>query len=633
MDEIIELIKTYRLHLHTIPEIAYKEIVTREWIYDTLRVMGMDDLCYYSGGIIGIIKSTVNSNRKHIGIRAEMDALNIQEVDDKQCRSHISTNPGKMHACGHDGHMAIVLGVAKYFSINKDKFEGSIYFLFTPAEECGAGCEKMVKNGLFRKFPIREVYAVHNWPDLDLGKIAISDHTIMCGDSEIFVTIRGKGGHAAIPENVINPIKYINIVTNFIEKITLNSDIVMTPTQIKGFSDINVVPTEIVISYSLRYPTKEARNIIYDKLDNINDIKINGIKFCVECKEGYIPTINDKTCAGWCKDVVKNMDIAEYVQTEASKCSEDFGYLLEKIPGCYVFLGVKDDCHTVSLHSNTFDFNDKSLKIGLEYFVNLLIYRMQPKIKMGFIQVPTDIVLQDEIHDLLSQLDYIDFECKKMESEKQLKIEKDSLMKLTDSLKNTSRDFIKSDCDIISLCCTSLSFIIGSDTIKNTMKTTPINTNTTKTINDMASALVSAIKTVSTCKPIYLLTPYVDEVHQEMVKFLTNNDIYVEISKNLGINDDYKVSEMTPNDIKSIVNQVINRTNDSDNECEVFVISCSAMRCTGLGFIDELEKEHPKTTFITSNQATLWKALHMTHNDTNRSNIKNIKGYGKLFNF
>ena len=376
-------LQQYRHHLHSIPELYFQEHKTSIFIAKTLTDFGLDYV--HTGiiktGVIGILKSG-KSDLPNIAIRAEMDGLPICE---KSQLKYKSTHEGLMHACGHDGHMAIVLGIAKYFSQHRNEFQGTLYFLFTPAEEEGAGCQYLLEDPIFQSLNIQEVYALHNWPEFKVGQIGIAEGAIMSGDNEFTVTIIGKGGHAAMPQNSINPLLYINQITSDIEKIQIefSNQVVLTPTQILCDNAINVIPNEISIKGTFRYSSIETEKKIIDKLNCLGNNINNKISVKTTVKHGYIPTINDIQCAKFCKKIVQNkMPSCKLIDVQKpSMASEDFGYLLQNIKGCYVWLGSNSPLTPHKLHTNKFNFNDQLLDIGFKYFQQIIFEKLKPKIQ------------------------------------------------------------------------------------------------------------------------------------------------------------------------------------------------------------------------------------------------------------
>ena len=482
-----------RQYLHTIPELSFQEYKTSKFIKEKLESFGIETYTICNTGIIGVLQSKVNKDCINIGIRADLDALPIEEINNVE---HKSSHSGCMHACGHDGHMAIVLGVAEYFSKTMN-FLGTIYFIFSPAEEEGGGCKKMLEDPLFNAFKIDEIYGLHNWPELEIGKIGVSDSIVMAGDDNFSIEIVGKSGHGAMPQFAINPIDYITDVLDYLKELQNLYDVILTPTNVSGGDCYNVIPDSVIINGTFRYLSKEERENVLYKLNNVN---IDGININVTIIDGYPPTINNKECAQYCKKIVNNMnDVTLYDITTSSMATEDFSYLLEEIPGCYVWLGSKDDKHQAGLHNANYDFNDKILDIGFEYFKNIIINKSKfnpNPVFLGFIQVPTDYTLDVEINGILSQIDYIKWRLLKLPSVNDPNINSDMFHKLKDKIRETSSNFIPQPNDeniygtinVISLACTSMSFVLTPKVVHD-----EIRAGYPTIANDMASSVLNAI--------------------------------------------------------------------------------------------------------------------------------------------
>lgn len=618
----------YRNHLKNIPELYFREIKTSEYIDEKLTSFGLEvHKNIAKTGLVGILKSNNENPERNIAIRAEMDALPMEN--------------GNRHACGHDGHMAIVLGIAEYFSKNRNSFGGIIYFIFSPAEEDGAGCNEMLKNDFFNSLGIQEAYALHNWPDLKVGQIGISEGVIMAGDDNFCIRIIGRGGHGAMPEHAINPNNYIGRIIKKLKEIANRNKVILTPTGINGGTAFNVIPDLVTIKGTFRYLTKETKEKVLLELKNI---KIEGVVIETQIIDGYIPTINNKECAKYCKKVVRDMIGTELIKiTRPSMATEDFSYLLEKIKGCYVWLGTGDPEHLHKLHSNNFDFNDKVLDIGFNYFRNLVLNRLpiksfknQPIFKnnlifLGFIQLATDYTLDMEISGVLNQIDGIGWRIKKLPFIGGFTdINKSTFKKLKDELKNSATGFGEDTkygkLSLVSLACTSMSFILGREIIDQELRkgyNVPTNDTTTSILAVMNKiSIVLKLKNIN----ISLLTPYIDKIHDKYRRLMKHVGCNIMVERNLNLQNDSLTSSVTNESIEKIIDEMITINSD----IHIFIIVCSALNVTNYGFIDKMEKKH-SIYFITSNQALLWNSLNLALPDGKKDLIKNVKGYGRVF--
>ena len=637
----------YRHYLHSIPEINYEEFKTSEYIYNKLIEFKLEVVKDIAGtGVIGILESQDGNKSKNIALRAELDGLPIQE---NNTFSHKSLHKNKMHACGHDGHMAILLGVAEYFSQNRTLFSGIIYFIFTPAEEEGAGCKLLIDNDYFKSLEVQEIYALHNWMELNVNEIGISDNVIMGGDDNFSIKIIGKGGHGAMPEYSINPNNYIGRVINNLKEIekSISEKILLTPTNIISGDTYNVIPEYAIINGTLRYLSRNNRN---KAISMLNKITYPDILIEIKIIEGYIPTVNNKECAKYCKDIVNNMNIKLINIENPSMATEDFSYLLDKIKGCYVWLGSNDNNHINKLHTVNYDFNDNVLNIGYTYFKKLIYSRLPqlnsskssiislPTFKknlifLGFIQVPTDYTLDMDINDVLTQIDGIGWRIKKLPNIGCININKENFEKWKNELQSCASGFVYNSkynyggLSLLSLACTSMSFVLGKKVIDEELKKGyNIETNDTTTSILNAINLISHTKNTKKIK-VSVLTPYIDDIHQWYLKLLNDNNCQIIVDHNMNLANDSLTSSVTEQSLLKIIEEMISINSDID----AFLIICSALNVTKKGFIDTLEHIHEGLYFITSNQALLWNSLKMALPKDHMYKINNVKGYGKLF--
>ena len=368
----------WRRDLHKIPEIGLKEYKTSSYIKDKLKGWDIEFKDGYADtGLIAWVKGSKGDSKKSIGLRADFDALPMSE---KNNFDHKSSNEGMMHACGHDGHTSMLLGAVKYLKENND-FDGTVYFIFQPGEEGFGGGEIMINEGLLNDFNIDEVYALHNWPELPLGHFGVSTGPMMAAVDEFDIIVKGKGGHAAIPDLGVDPViiaaQIINAVQTIISRVTSPIDkALISITKVDAGSAYNVIDDEVFLGGTVRTFKEKTRILIQNKLnDTAKGIaKANGGDVEFIYKPGYPPTINTKDESIFASEVAKNLVGDKNVVTdiEPSMGGEDFSYFLNKKPGSYLYIGQKDENHKAHLHTTKYDFNDNLLPIGVNFWVDLV---------------------------------------------------------------------------------------------------------------------------------------------------------------------------------------------------------------------------------------------------------------------
>ena len=380
INQMLNEMKSWRQDLHKIPEIGLEEYETSKYIKNKLKEFNINFKEGYSNtGLVAWVKGNKGNSNKSIGLRADFDALPMPE---KNNFDHKSTKDGMMHACGHDGHTSMLLGAAKYISENND-FDGTVYFIFQPGEEGFAGGKKMIEDGLFDDFSIDEVYALHNWPDLPLGSFGVNSGPMMAAVDEFDIIVKGKGGHAAFPQLVIDPIIVASQIVTAIQTIISRSTdpvdkALISITKIHGGTAYNVIDDEVKLSGTIRTFKPETRSFIEKRIEEIaNGIaKAHGAGANIEFDliNKYPPTINSKKESEFAAKIAKQMVGEENVNTniDPSMGGEDFSYLLNKKPGSYLYIGQGDENHKAHLHTTKYDFNDNLLPIGVNYWVNLV---------------------------------------------------------------------------------------------------------------------------------------------------------------------------------------------------------------------------------------------------------------------
>ena len=371
----------WRHDFHAHPELNFDLNITSAKVAEILLSLGLD---VYEGigkkGIVAVLKNGDSS--KSIGIRADMDALPVNE--ENNC-TYKSTHEGKMHACGHDGHTAMALGAAKYLAETKN-FDGTVYFIFQPDEEKTQGAQAMIDDGLFEKFSIDEVYAFHNLPGMELGHFATRAGTITASESLFKIELMGQGGHSALPHMGIDTITVGTQIITALQSIVsrkLNPAMngVVSVTKFESNGNENILPGYSLISGDARALSPEANQIIERSMRDIvqGTARAHGI----DCKFEYITrtnmTINTKEQAAIASKVAEDLFGEKRVDgnCDPKLFSEDFAQMLMVKPGCYVLIGNGvDGPHGQSLHSSTYDFNDKLLVIGSTFWSKLVEKRL-----------------------------------------------------------------------------------------------------------------------------------------------------------------------------------------------------------------------------------------------------------------
>jgi len=373
-----------RRDLHAHPELCYEEQRTADVIAARLEDWGIPVVRGLGGtGVVGIVKNGTSS--RAIGLRADMDALPMQELN---TFDHASRHPGKMHACGHDGHTAMLLGAAHYLSRHRN-FDGTVYLIFQPAEEGGAGARRMMEDGLFDQFPMEAVYGMHNWPGLPAGSFGVIPGPMMASSNEFRVIVKGKGAHAAQPHRGIDPVMvavqiaqaWQTIVSR--EKNPLETA-VLSITQIHAGSATNVIPDAAEMIGTVRTFSTEVLDQIERRMEQMANGIATGFNAQIDFnfKRNYPPLINHPDQTAFAVEAMRAVVGAANVNTavEPTMGAEDFAFMLQAKPGCYVFIGNGDGEHRAGghglgpcqLHNGSYDFNDQLLPIGASYWVRLV---------------------------------------------------------------------------------------------------------------------------------------------------------------------------------------------------------------------------------------------------------------------
>lgn len=373
----------WRHTLHRCPETGFEEKQTSDFVAQVLSGLGLD--VHRGIGGTGLVANlAVGTGKGVVGLRADMDALNIHEA--AVGRAHASQIPGKMHACGHDGHMTMILGAAKLLSERRD-FNGTVRFIFQPAEEHGRGAKTMMREGLFERFPVDEIYGAHNMPGIPAGHIATRAGGIMASEDNFVISIKGRGTHAARPHMGIDPIVIAAEIVLALQTIVSRSldpgaPAVVSCTEVFTDGIRNAVPTHVTIKGDTRSYTPDVQMVLEKRMREICEgiCKAHGADCTVEYTHEFAPTVNWAQCVSVAISAATNVAGAERVDTNVQPMmiSEDFGAFLQKIPGAFVFIGNGDQGQgSTPLHNATYDFNDEVLSIGARYFAEIPRLRLQ----------------------------------------------------------------------------------------------------------------------------------------------------------------------------------------------------------------------------------------------------------------
>ncbi len=392
IDQLVEQapgIAALRRELHSYPELSFQEVRTADLVARQLTAWGIPHHRGLAGtGVVGIVQN--GSSPRAIGLRADMDALPLQEFN---TFAHASQHPGKMHACGHDGHTAMLLAAAQYLAEHRN-FDGTVYLIFQPAEEGGGGAREMVQEGLFTRFPMDAVFGMHNWPGMPVGQFAVSPGPVMASSSEFKITIHGKGSHAAMPNMGIDPVPIAaQMVLAFQTIISRNKKPidagVVSVTMLHGGSATNIVPDSVELQGTVRTFTLEVLDLIEDRMRQMADslCAAFGARCDFEFARNYPPTINHAAEAAFARQVMATIVGPDnVVLQEPTMGAEDFAYMLQAKPGAYCFIANGDGGHRAmghgagpcTLHNPSYDFNDDLIPLGATYWVRLAEAWLQP---------------------------------------------------------------------------------------------------------------------------------------------------------------------------------------------------------------------------------------------------------------
>lgn len=372
--------KVWRRDLHRHPELQYDVHRTAGLVADLLRQFGCDRVVTGIGrtGVVGIVKGQRATATQGIAIRADMDALPIEEAVNRPYRSGI---PGRMHACGHDGHTAMLLGAAKYLAETRD-FEGTAFFVFQPAEEGGNGAEAMLQDGLMSRFAIDEIYALHNMPDIPVGHFAIRPGPILAASDQFRVTIVGKGGHAARPHETVDPVLIAaHLITMLQSIVSRNVDplqsAVVTVGALNTGETHNVIPQSATLLGTVRAMDEANRNKCELRIREMTAAvsSMFDASASIEYSRGHPVTSNHHGQTAVIKQAAVDVSGSDSIDDPTTPLmgSEDFSFMLQVCPGAYIFLG---NGESMPLHHPEYDFNDEAIPYGIALWVRLIERRL-----------------------------------------------------------------------------------------------------------------------------------------------------------------------------------------------------------------------------------------------------------------
>jgi hippurate hydrolase len=374
--DLADEITAWRRDFHENPEILYETVRTAGKVAELLESFGVDEVTTGIGrtGVVGVIKGRNGGTGRTIGLRADMDALPIVEATGKD---YASKTPGKMHACGHDGHTAMLLGAARYLAETRN-FDGTVVVIFQPAEEGGAGAKAMIEDGLMTRWPMEEVYGMHNYPGMPVGEFAIRKGPVMAATDEFLIRITGRGGHAAKPHETIDPIVTGAQMVGALQTIASRNanpldSVVVSVTVFQGGNAFNVIPQEVVLRGTVRTLSVAMRDQAQQRMETI--VKSVGDTFGAQADlqytRGYPVTVNHDAQTDFAAQIAEGISGVGKVDHNIDPMmgGEDFSYMLEERPGAFIFAGNGD---TAGLHHPEYDFNDELIPVGCSYWVKLV---------------------------------------------------------------------------------------------------------------------------------------------------------------------------------------------------------------------------------------------------------------------
>ena len=368
-----------RHDIHAHPELAFNEARTAELVARELTAYGLE---VHRGlaktGVVGVLRK--GSSTRAIGLRADLDALPLLE---KNSFSHRSRHEGRMHACGHDGHTTMLLGAARYLAENRDSldFDGTVYFIFQPAEESEGGAAVMIEDGLFKMFPMDAVFGLHNWPGIPVGEMAVMPGAVMAGTSAFEISVSGHGCHAAMPNQGVDTLVVASQLVLALQTVVARNlhpceSAVVSVTQIHGGEALNIIPDDAVLRGTIRSFKPEVQELVEKAIERLCSgiASAFGAQIKAVFDHRYPPTVNTVPEAALCCRVAEALLGTDKVRKNElpSMGAEDFAYMLQEKPGCYVWLGNGPGAGGCTLHNPHYDFNNELIPYGISYWVKLV---------------------------------------------------------------------------------------------------------------------------------------------------------------------------------------------------------------------------------------------------------------------
>jgi hippurate hydrolase len=386
IDRIVQFhhdIRDIRRDIHAHPELRFQETRTSDLIAERLASWGIEVTRGLGGtGVLGSIRRGTSS--RAIGLRADIDALPMHEINSF---AHRSRHEGRMHACGHDGHTAMLLGAARFLADHRG-FDGTVNLIFQPAEEGGAGAQRMIDDGLFERFPCDAVFGMHNWPGMAVGQFALREGPMMASSNEFTITVTGRGGHAALPHLSTDPVLVATHLVQALQSILTRNKkpidtAVLSVTKIQAGEAYNVIPDTATLCGTVRTFTVETLDLVESRMKAIVEQlpPAFGASGTMRFHRNYPPTVNHAGPTTFVRDVLADVvGEANVLDFEPTMGSEDFAYMLQAKPGCYFMIGNGDGAHREAghglgpcqLHNASYDFNDDLIPLGATAWVRLV---------------------------------------------------------------------------------------------------------------------------------------------------------------------------------------------------------------------------------------------------------------------
>lgn len=370
----------WRRDIHAHPELGFQEQRTADLVATQLAAFGIEvHRSIGRTGVVGVLRA--GSGRRTLGLRADMDALPIQEANTFE---HRSRHEGRMHACGHDGHTTMLLGAAKYLAATRN-FDGTVNFIFQPAEEGLGGAKAMIDDGLFRRFPCEAVFGMHNRPGMALGRFAVKAGPMMAGGAFFDIDIEGRGAHGARPESGVDPVLAASHVIAALQSIVARNvrpvdTAVLSVTQVHGGDAYNVIPQKVRLSGTVRAFSNEVMELIGRNMARVAEGVATGFgaRARTDFRVIFPPTINNPAEAEFAASICSGLVGAENVNRNPPliMASEDFAFMLNEVPGCYINIGNGDGEGACEVHNPSYDFNDRALPLGASFFARLVETRL-----------------------------------------------------------------------------------------------------------------------------------------------------------------------------------------------------------------------------------------------------------------